>query len=303
MKKLLLIFLGIITIQTFGQTKLKFKPLHFGYEDHYENSLIYNTGKLYTSPDTNSKIIWQQKKPFTHRVKPAETGKNQGEKWYKVVISDTLKGFIRYQDFVKYSFSSHTANYYVVDEKEANGQSNFKIITKRKQSIDTFTVGMPAHYLRVRSDYTMIALPHVKKLFNFEFFNAQCPGTTINLLIVDCGDSLTKVANSFSMGESTWSESFIVYIPVKFGNGKILLVANGDVKNIFNGYTAELNIFPYPKNINVPIEELVVIVTENKDAEELENIDNDNEPELKVTLYKEEYYQWKDNKLSKVKEK
>lgn len=288
---------------------LKFKNLNMGYEDHNYGASTHNEGKIFALPDTTSKVVWEHKIPFSSYILPLAKTTINGIEWFRVNTfkgRDTITGYLRQSDFVKYTFRNGDTHYCIINDKGTNGGQNFKVIKKTKNSLDTLVVGSPSHYLRAKYDYYKMALPNVVGLVNLEFFRASCPGTTINVLVVDCGDSLTTLATSAVMGESTWYESTIVYVPVKFGSGKVLLVANGDVKNIFNGHTAELNTYPYPKDCKVPIEELVVVVSEAAESEESNEVDENGftiEQEPKVNLHKEVYYQWKNNTLVKVSEK
>lgn len=325
MKNIFFLIAILATQQAWTQNKnndYRLRNLAVGYEDHYDNATTRNEGTLFELPDTNSKVIWQHKNQFQTHITPLKKAKNQGLKWYKVAIEDGTQGFLREQDFVKYSFygQSHTY-YYFVNSPKAKDKSYpyYKVIKKKYKArnqvltekqrhqkwTDTFELGMYWSYLRAKAKYQKIALKGVQKLFHLEFFNAQCPGTTETVLLVDVKDSLSIIASSFSQGEAGWSEYRVVYLPVKFGNDKVLLVANGDVENIFNTQTAELNTFDYPKDIGIPIEELVVIVEENYEPIEADRQDEDSykDPETKRTLYKEEYYRWADNKLVKIKEK
>lgn len=274
-----------------------------GYEDHFEQSVNRNEGKLFESPDTNSQVVWQDNRPFKHYLTPLRTATNQGIKWYKVSVEGEVEGFIREQDFVKYSFyGANESYYYVVNNPIKNSNPYYQIIRRNKIGTDTFELGMYWSYMRSKEKYSHTTLSGVTKLLQFEFFNAQCPGTNEEVLIADVGDSLTKIASSFGQGEAGWSEHRTVYIPVKLGDDKVLLVANGDVENIFNTYRVKLNTFNYPKDIGVPIEELVVIVKETYEPDETANQDEETYI-TKRTAYKEEFYHWKNNRLIKIKEK
>jgi hypothetical protein len=323
MKKVVLLLISCIVagqIVAQNDKALKLRNLSVGYEDHFENATTRNEGKLFELPDTNSNVIWQHKHEFQTQIIPLRKAESQGFKWYQVSAYDTIIGFIREQDFVKYKFYGKNYTYYYVfnDPRPKDKNYPFYRIIKRKyrpknqvltekqkqqKLTDTFELGMKVHYLRATNDYQKVALPNVDHMLTFEFFRASCPGTNITQLVVDCGDSLTTLTSSFGMGEAGWSENIIPYIPIKFGSGKILLVANGDVKNIFDTYRAKLNTFDCPKNIGIPIEELVVVVKENYEPIEADRQDAESyrDPETKRTLYVEEYYRWKDNKLVLVK--
>lgn len=323
MKQILFIITILITQQALAQDKkgeFKIKDLAFGYEDHFDNPTTRNEGKLFELPDTNSKVVWQHKRQFLTKITPLKKAENQGIKWYKVSAYDTIIGFIREQDFVKYRFYGKNYTYYYVfndPRPKDKGYPHYRIVKKKywpkrqvltekqklQKTTDTFELGMKIHYVRAKSDYYKVALPNIDHLLTFEFFRASCPGTNIEQLVVDCGDSLTTLTSSFAMVEAGWSENITPYIPIKFGSGKVLLVANGNVKGIFDTYSAKLNTFDYPKDIGIPIEELVVIVKENYEPIEADRQDEDsyNDPETKRTLYVEEYYRWKNNKLKLIK--
>lgn len=309
-KNLVLLFFSLVfTFSVVAQKNdfPKFKTLNMGYEDHHYSASTHNEGKVFALPNTNSKVLWQHKKPFVSLITPLSKATVKGVEWYYVLaynsMYDTVRGYLRQADFVKYTFRGKDARYCIINDKGTNGGNNYKVVKVSKTGLDTLTVGSPSHYLRAKFDYFKPALTNVNSFLDLEFYRASCPGTYINVLVADCGDSLTILTKSFYTGEAGWSESIIPYIPIKFGSGKVLLVANGDVKNIFNTHTAKLNTFDYSKNIGVPIDELVVIVKENYAPIEADrqSADDYSDPETKRTLYVEEYYKWKDNKLSLVK--
>jgi hypothetical protein len=89
------------------------------------------------------------------------------------------------------------------------------------------------------------------------------------------------------------------YIPMKFGNGKVLLVANADIENIFNWQTADLNIFPYSSKYGVPIEKIVVVKHENNGYDE---VDFEQDPSNAKVKTKITIYEWNGKNLIKKKE-
>jgi hypothetical protein len=50
----------------------------------------------------------------------------------------------------------------------------------------------------------------------------------------------------------------ILYFPLRFLTNKILLAEAGDVENIFDRYTGILKTYPYPHNLAIPQQELIV---------------------------------------------
>lgn len=67
----------------------------------------------------------------------------------------------------------------------------------------------------------------------------------------------TLNAEAIYVNDSVRYEDYI-YFPIKFGNGVIKLVQNGDVENMLDKYLGELNVFVPPKVLNLPLKNLVV---------------------------------------------
>jgi hypothetical protein len=96
---------------------------------------------------------------------------------------------------------------------------------------------------------------------------------------------------------------------MRFDNGNILLVENGDTENIFNYQTGTLNTWPHPKNLKVPVADLIVLVHEDAEATEkdlaaydAQDFSAGKHKELKLTITKHiiEYYRWDGKKLIKA---
>ncbi len=321
MKQLLsLIILGLSYCILSAQPEQNFEYYHGngGYENATLNpvSALKKT-KLYSKADTNSKHTALM--PAT-TLYIQEMGEAQGCYWYYVNTDANIKGYVKYEDvipFRAYNFATNS-EYYIWKDIEGDHWADPTFVIKAKKDNpsqnDTLVITDMPYYLRVTDIYYKLALKNINKLIDLEFYNAQCPGTSINVFVGDCGDSLTVIESSFSSGEQTWYDSRIVYLPFKFDNGKILLVANADVTNIFNHQTAELNVFPYPADCGISIEELIVIVNESGEEEEIiENTEEasehethdvepaiDKEPVLKVQR-SVEYYRWDGYKAVKVK--
>lgn len=320
MKQLLsLIILGISPIFLLAQAEERFEYYYSngGYENATLNpvSALKKT-KLYSKADTNS----------NHTVlMPASTlyiqekGQAQGYNWYYVNTDANIKGYIKYEDVIPFRAYNFAANseYYIWKDFEDNHWADSTFVVKQVKGMplqaDTLVLTDMPYYLRVTDTYYNLALKNINKLIDLEFYNAQCPGTYVHAFVGDCGDSLTVIESSFSSGEQSWYDSRVVYLPFKFDNGKVLLVANGDVQNIFNHQTGELNVFPYPTDCGIPIEELIVIVNESGEEEVTEAAEEESEQETaepETAIDKEpilkiqrsvEYYRWNGYNPVKVK--
>lgn len=138
----------------------------------------------------------------------------------------------------------------------------------------------------------------------YSTYTQSCPSTLYNEYISLHNGQFRFITSDISSGESNLYEIETTYFPLKFGNGTILLVANGDAEHIFNFQSATLNTYNYPPQIGIPIEQLVV-----KTGEYSEQIlDNNGEPMMdenenyKVKIVKGQpmYYQWDGQNLVKV---
>ncbi|MFM9986737.1 MAG: hypothetical protein ACKVOK_15970 [Flavobacteriales bacterium] len=138
----------------------------------------------------------------------------------------------------------------------------------------------------------------------FTTFTQSCPSATYNEFIVFDKGKFTFITADMASGEGNQYDAETVYFPLQFSNGKVLLVAHGDWEHIFNYDNATLNTFDYPKNIGVPIENLIVITKEHTE----EVLDANGEPimedeydyKVKVVKSKPKYYRWDGKSLVKV---
>lgn len=282
--------------------------------DGFSSPVTFNNAKLFAQPDTNSTFeVWGYKTPLT----VLEGGITQGISWYKVKLYDTITGYLQEKDIIRYVFRSyqHESDYYIdyliwIENRHTDNAA-LKIVKSYDNYTypDTFTMKGFASFIEVKPVYFGIALKNVKKMFEVKSFMASCPGTSHSYFVADCSDSFRVVTSSFSTGESTYYQYITAYLPMRFDNGNILLVENGDMENIFNYQTGTLNTWPHPKNLKVPVADLVVLVHEDaetteKDLAEYEAQDasewNYKEPKLTITRHIVEYYRWDGKKLIKV---
>lgn len=327
MKQLLsLIFIGLLGNALNAQNEPYFEYYHGN--GSYENATLnpvsaFRNSKLYSKADTNSTYTLL---PPASTIYIHEVGQSQGQKWYHIEAYSyveknysNFKGYIRFEDVIPFHISDYTTgtNYYIWKNIENGQWSETTYVVKDggrdSSKTDTLIVTNTPYFVRVNENYTNSALTKLKGMIILEFYNAQCPGTYVNVFVGNCGDSLTVIESSFSSGEEGWYDSKVVYLPFRFENGKVLLVDNGDVKNIFNQQTGELNVFPYPADCGIPIEELIVIVNESGEEDVTETAEKvseqetvetetaiDKEPILKIQR-SVEYFRWNGYHPVKVK--
>lgn len=95
-----------------------------------------------------------------------------------------------------------------------------------------------------------------------------------------------------------------IYIPCRFQDEKILLVENGDLDNIFDKETGELNVIDCPEKFKKFEENLIVKRIESqfqKTDEEGEPMYDEEGDEIWVRTKDTIYYQWNGTKLVEVK--
>ncbi len=124
-------------------------------------------------------------------------------------------------------------------------------------------------------------------------YRSNCPGTSSTTFIVlkEKGE-LIKL---FSAHHGTEFDTEI-YFPMKFESGKTLLVADGNLDEIFNYYSGELNTFPYPKGLNVPINQLIIKIKKEY-AEDIEGLSPE---EIEFARVDTSFYKWNGNELLKI---
>ena len=258
---------------------------------------------LYCSPSAESQIIdsisfnsevvsW---KPIIRSYKPTEIEKNgklvttnRGkEGWHETNINGQI-GYL----FDNGLTMKRLRNNVLFGEKpDAYGYQILSFNPKSKSEIvDSMDLNRNHGYDIESLIYN--GLEFCQGVIRYHDFRQSCPGTsTTTFISINNEGALKKIIFSYS-GEVSNST---VYFPLKFKSGKTLLVANGNVQEIFNHYSGELNTFDYPKELNVSINEMIVEIKREYSGtlevpEEDTEISND-------TIY----YQWNGMELNKIK--
>lgn len=142
-------------------------------------------------------------------------------------------------------------------------------------------------------------------LIAYETFRQSCPGASNTFLIIINEDGLKKLTSNFSTGEGGMFDSEAVYFPLKLTDGSVRLIEGEHI--IHNGMDfEEVNLkemegFPYPKHIGVPIERLIVKTksyTENIfDENGKELMDENDNYQVKVIHDEPIFYEWNGQEL------
>ncbi|MFN0032179.1 MAG: hypothetical protein ACKVOR_08485 [Flavobacteriales bacterium] len=142
-------------------------------------------------------------------------------------------------------------------------------------------------------------------LIHYRTYRESCPGGEMHQFVAFTNDGFKEVASCSGEGEGGEYIWETVYLPMRFPNGKVLLVAYADIENIFNIETAELNTYPYPEKLGVPIDQLIVKTNEftvplldeegndQYDEYEMRRVRVDHDPPI--------YYRWNGKEVGEVK--
>ena len=297
---------------------------HVDYRDHnYETqygaplSAFNDNVYLYCQPDTTStKLDTFSFNEFISFQKLEHVYYNQGKTWLK--ISGDKKGFMLLNDI-----SDPKRTYYLghdyskrlrlgfVQVTDSNGTYDMvaaKLFSKQDNKV--LSTNIIGHYISTfHFDVTPYTPIDDNGVFRYSSSMESCPGFTYTAFYTLSGYELVKLADGNSEGEGSYYSHDIIYIPTytDYKKTKIVLAPEGNI----GGHWDSL---PYPKDIGVPIENLIVKFSEAADADTgwfsptdhiYEKIkaydDGDNNDENDEFLYVHKrdtlYYEYKDGKV------
>lgn len=260
---------------------------------------------IYCSPSTESKIIdsipinteivsW---KPIIRTYRPKEIERDGKlvvvnrvkEIWYETEINGKI-GYLAESDLSIKKLSS------TILFGEIPNEYGYRILSfdskNSNQLIDSMKLNRNHGYEIESIIYNGLDL--CKGVIRYRDFRQSCPGTSSTTFVsINNQGGFNKLLSSFNGTEA----SSTIFFPLKFISGKTLLVADGNENEIFNFYSGELNTFSYPKEINVPINQLIV-ETRIEYAEDIEGLSAE---EIKITKSDTIYYRWNGTELKEIK--
>lgn len=292
------------------------------YRNIIEPVTFSDSSKIYSKPDTNSAVL-QVFKFKTHlrllgegddtKEIRTEMVRENGEKysmtqftnlrWYSVELIDGI-GYIKASDVATHTFTDENGLFDYFFQTSGNCYL-FKYDRNKKQFIDSLEIKS------VRGDLIHSISPNgwknVNMLFRTTMINAFCGGGTTNVFIVDANGKLSELISTKSYSDDGSADAYSsnVWLPIKFDKGKILLIDNGDVENVFDINSGQLNTYTYPKELTFPKIELIVL----KEIEEKSLYSSNGEPILNANgSYKSKavkntviYFRWNGAKLDQIK--
>jgi hypothetical protein len=319
------IFFILLCTNVSAQNSVSIKPAHFqdvSDREQYNPFVLSDSCRLFSKPDTNSRVIRMLKFSKQIQIKILNEGyvqrisKNYTKyeilKWYKVSCLDT-EGYVMGSEIAKYQFRNGIDRilYIMTDDlsekfNPAGGLRIYKYDVDQKKFLDTLDIKISPGESETRiTELNSTGWKNVDILFRIENIEAYCGGGDQNIFIADANGKLTNIISSLVYGEIGNEYVSTVFLPIKFDKGKVLLIENGDVKNVFDPYTGNLHTYSFPKNLEIPKSELIVLKikemkgTVDKNYEPVMNPDNSYKSRLVKNAT--EFYRWNGNKLVRVK--
>ena len=291
----LILFSLRISFQTIAQNT---SPHFNSIENNYYRNIIQpttfsNSTKVYSQPDTNSQVLqvfkfkthlrllgeWDDTKEI-NTEKVSENGEKHtythftNLKWYKVELNEG-NGYIKSPNIATHTFTDNKGlfDYFFITKKTCY---LYKYDNTKNQFVDS--IDLKSVRCDIVQPINSNGWQNVNMLFRTTMINAYCGGGTTNIFIVDANGKLSELIMTESYADDGSADGYSsnVWLPIKFENKKTLLIANGDIDNVFDKYSGQLNTFPFPKEITIPKIELVIF----KETEEKSLYNINNEPIL-----------------------
>lgn len=265
-----------------------FQKLTYVYCSPSAESQITDTLKFNTEIVSHRSMLRSYKSGKTEKNGRTVAINTAKEQWYEVNVDGKI-GYLPEKALAR----EKLGNRLLFGAKQ--GKYNYQIVQysaeNRNEPVDSLELNRNHGYEIEPLIYNGLAL--CQGVIRYRDFRQSCPGTsTTTFIAVDTAGVLNKLLSSFNGTES----SSVVYFPLKFGNGKTLLVADGNVNEIFNYHTASLNTFDISEGFEIPINRLIVEVRIEY-AEEIEGLSAD---EIEITRQDTIYHRWNGNQLHEV---
>jgi len=236
--------------------------------------------------------------------------------FYLVCTIKAKSGYIKKTDlYLNKMFGGADMSYYLVgittypqkkDREWGNDCHNsalkfVKIEDKSNKILCTYIDSILGVSYSIKS-INSVALKNAKAMFHINYNCMQEIETDEDLFIIDNGKKISKLFLTSSSGDGGDGEGTMIYLPVTLVNGKKIVLAKEGVVSV-DPETAKPDIFPYPADCGIPIDELIVVQNWSEEAVE------DGKPEYNsdgtavqtTTITSTTYYRWDGNVLTKVK--
>jgi hypothetical protein len=205
---------------------------------------------------------------------------------------------------VKFNYLIGLSKYGTADRTSC-ARSTLKMIktTPKNEIVHTYIDSIRGIDFRVKNIYSS-SLKNVQALFYINYDCYSEIGISVDHFVIDTG-KLSRLLVAGSSGDGDISDVMNVYLPIHLTNGKKVVLARNGILTV-DETTAKVQIYKYPKDCGVPIEELVVVEDTSEEmgwnedkGEPLYN--DDGTQALSVTVLQTTFYRWNGSELQKVK--
>jgi hypothetical protein len=280
----------------------------YGYNDNFSPGTFGKITYVYNSTKSSATVI--DRLPFNCPVNILK----EYPDFFLVCTPKARSGYIKKTDLyfhsVFWGLKSCTYLFGISKYPEINSgdfatckNSVLKVVklNESKQIVDVYKDSIAGVHYDVKLIYNS-ALKNAEAIFylNYSCYNEL--GYSRVHFIVDNGKKLSQLIVTGNSGDGGFSETSTVYMPITLMNGKkILLAKNGSFT--VDETKAKVELYPYPTDCGIPINELIVVVDESiEPVEEGEpEYNSDGTMAEKITARGTTYYQWNGNSLRKIK--
>lgn len=265
--------------------------------------------QVYSAPGSSS--VMQILPPFTSITIEREGIEPQSkEKWYYISFRNAnsdIFGYIKDQNID----IGNTGNNFILGTTTYSDKNSsfFKIVyTPRQYSWDVMnindTLSLKINLYKIEYynafflEYSNVSFQGNPAIVRLYWHHGEsCPESEGNVFVVKNKENkLVELPQSVGSGEYGYYTYRKIYLPVKFGNGKTLLVENGDDKNMYNQWDQTTNTISYPTDCNIPLNELIVEIEATEEAKTNKNHeiieDQNGSPIMEKTHHIVRYYRW-----------
>jgi hypothetical protein len=266
-----------------------------------------------------NKWISENDVPFYRRPDSASIGKLWFQTQLKIIDPQEIQGrvkveleggYIGYVDRDKiYDFQvSDIApwdHFFLVFRKPPSeskvGQFQIKACEMRThQVIATHT--LPTNSPHPKMILSDCALKNASRLFTIWETSSQAPRSTQFSFMGYGNSQFRNIISGYALQEGNEYRYQTTYFPQRKDNGRILMVPNGFFDS-FNWQTGKLDNFEVPDSIQIPLDELVVQVTEKgrllEEDSQTKSLHPNPDAKVWITTSEVEYFRWNGEKLVK----
>lgn len=285
------------TTYRYGNSWTNFSPGTFGI-----------TTYLFNSTNSNAKII------DTFKFNTSVNILSENGDFFLICSPKAKAGYVKKTDLYLHALfwglKSYTylfgINKYGTNDNIDCKTSILKVVKTNKDNalVDIYIDSIRGKNYEIKQCYNS-ALKNSEALFYLNYYCGNEMTTITDHFLVDNGNKLSRLIITSTSGEGGQADISTVYLPVRLTNGKKIVLAKNGVLAI-NEMTAKAEIYSYPPNSGIPIDELIVV--ENKSVEMLWDEDkgelkrnNDGTMAENITNVVTNFYQWNGTTIRKIK--